>query len=175
MYRRIVIDACVASSAGETSEDPTSRCCREFLEEVLQICHRMVLTSELRREWNDHCSPFALRWWATMESRRMVERVEEKRDIRPDISSSARSSSTRKAMLKDAHLIGAAMATDNVIASRDDRAHTQFSEIASKVKGLGKVAWVPIDEDDGDALRWLRAGARAEPRFRLGLSAVATN
>lgn len=172
MSRRIVIDASVAKSAGVT-EHPTSRCCREFLQEVLQICHRMVLTPELEREWRDHCSGFALQWWGAMESRGKVARVRDQRDIRSNITSSAGSSSAQQAMLKDAHLITAAMATDNVIASRDERAHELFAEIASKINGLGRVVWVPINERDDDALRWVKAGARAEMKFRLSQTAVA--
>ena len=166
MSRRIVIDACVGASAGE-SEDPTSRCCREFLDEVLSICHRMVLTRDIAREWDDHGSGFALRWRGAMESRGKVARVGDLPDLGREIDSAAKTASDRKAMLKDAHLIAAAMAADGVIASRDARARDLFAGIAADVKGLGTIAWQHIDEADADALRWLRAGARPDRSLRL--------
>ncbi len=169
MSRRIVIDACVGSSAGE-SEDPTARCCREFLEEVLSICHRMVLTPEIAREWDDHSSGFALRWRGLMESRGKVARVGDLRDLAGDVEVAAKSASDRKAMLKDAHLIAAAMAADGVVASRDARARDLFAGIAADIKGVGKIAWQHIDEADDDAVRWLRAGARADRNLRLANS-----
>jgi len=71
MSRRIVVDASVARSAGETSH-PDSVLCREFLLAILKICHRVVLTPEIEREWRRHASRFSLRWLASMRSRRKV-------------------------------------------------------------------------------------------------------
>ncbi|HLG99155.1 MAG TPA: hypothetical protein VKX49_22785 [Bryobacteraceae bacterium] len=48
--RRLVIDASVARSA-TMSNDSTSTACREFLQEVLRVCHRVVLTPEIEQEW----------------------------------------------------------------------------------------------------------------------------
>jgi hypothetical protein len=169
MSRRIVIDACVGASAGQ-SEDPTARCCREFLEEVLSICHRMVLTPDLVREWDEHASGFALRWRALMESRDKVVRIGDLPDLRSEIDSAARSLGDRKAMLKDAHLVAAAMAADGVIASRDAEARKLFVAVASDIKGLGKIAWQHLDQANGDAVNWLRAGARCDPSLRLANS-----
>jgi len=55
MSRRIVVDASVARSAGETSH-LDSVLCREFLQAMLKICHRVVLTPEIEREWRKHAS-----------------------------------------------------------------------------------------------------------------------
>jgi hypothetical protein len=166
MSRRIVIDASVGRSAG-VSEDPTSRCCREFLEAVLNICHRMVLTPEIEREWNAHRSGFALLWQGAMESRGKIARIGELRDLVREIESAARTPSDCKAMLKDVHLIAAAMAADGVIASRDARARNLFAGIAAEVQGLGKIAWQHVDANNGDAVQWLSAGARTDQSLRL--------
>lgn len=166
MSRKIVIDASIGRSAGE-SEDPTSRSCREFLEAVLNICHRMVLTPDIQREWDAHRSGFALRWQGAMESRGKIARIGELRDLRGEIESAARKPSDRKAMLKDVHLIAAAMAADGVIASRDARARKLFAGIEAEVKGLGKIAWQHVDAADGGAMQWLRAGARTDRSLRL--------
>lgn len=167
MSRRIVIDASVARAAGET-EHPTSRRCREFLQEVLDVCHHMVFTREVEREWKDHRSGFALRWQVMMEQKGKVYRTLERSDPRSSIMSAARSEAARAAMIKDAHLIAAAMAADCVIASLDSRARALFSEISLEVKELGKVTWVPVGESDDVALKWVQAGARAVGTWRLG-------
>jgi hypothetical protein len=79
MSRRIVVDASVARSAGETSH-PDSTLCREFLLAMLKICHRVVLTPEIEREWRQHASRFSMRWLATMRSRRKAV------DVHPPIT-----------------------------------------------------------------------------------------
>lgn len=168
MSRRIVIDASVARSAGTTEEHPTSRRCRQFLGAVLEICHHMVFTEEVEQEWKKHRSPFAIRWQATMESKRKVDRITAQLDIRPGILSALTTEARRAAMLKDAHLVAAAMASDGVIASGDKKARSYFAKIAPQVEGLGKVAWVDVGYSDDDALKWAEAGARTETGRRLG-------
>lgn len=51
--RRLVIDASVARSA-TLSDNPTSTACREFLQAILDVCHRIVLSAEIYREWEHH-------------------------------------------------------------------------------------------------------------------------
>lgn len=41
--KRLVIDACVARSAGET-DHPISAACRGYLLDILAICHKIVMT-----------------------------------------------------------------------------------------------------------------------------------
>jgi len=69
--RRLVIDASVASAAGQT-QHPTSFRSREFLEEVLKISHRAVMTAALTEEWDRHQSLYAARWRAEMRSRNKI-------------------------------------------------------------------------------------------------------
>jgi hypothetical protein len=63
--RRLVIDASVARSA-TLSDNPTSTACREFLQAILAVCHRIVLSAEISREWERH----ALQTQAVAELRR---------------------------------------------------------------------------------------------------------
>ena len=98
--RRLVIDASVASAAGETLQ---SRQCREFLRAVLKICHRIVLTPTLTVEWNEHQSQFARTWRAEMLSLGKVVNIEESPNerVRNQVPK-------RKAVQKDLHLVEAA-------------------------------------------------------------------
>ena len=72
----LVIDASIAMAAGETSMHPTSRNCREFLQAVLTVCHRMVLTEPIQEEWTRHESRFARTWRKSMMARKKIEIVE---------------------------------------------------------------------------------------------------
>ena len=77
--RRLVIDADVARSAGET-EHPVSTSCRGFLETATRFRHRVVMTTEIQEEWREHASHFARRWLVRMYARRLVDRTALARD-----------------------------------------------------------------------------------------------
>jgi hypothetical protein len=49
--RRLVIDASVARSA-TLSDNPTSTACREFLQAILEVRHRIVLSAEIYHSGN---------------------------------------------------------------------------------------------------------------------------
>jgi hypothetical protein len=72
----------------------------------------------------------------------------------------------RKAVQKDLHLIEAAMATDNVVVSLDDRARADF-----RVEAAANVTWVNAFGAGGHAVYWLRKGARPVPKWKLGYRA----
>ncbi|VXD11233.1 hypothetical protein PL8927_140065 [Planktothrix serta PCC 8927] len=73
----LVIDASVARSCGgEDAKHPTSKNCRDFLNAVLKICHSMVMTPELKVEWNKHESTFARKWRVSMIARRKYKYCE---------------------------------------------------------------------------------------------------
>ena len=74
--RVLVIDASIAKAAGEISMHPTSRNCREFLQAVLKLCHRMAMTEAIQAEWNKHQTRFARGWRTSMVARRKLEFIE---------------------------------------------------------------------------------------------------
>lgn len=69
----------------------------------------------------------------------------------------------RKAVLKDLHLIEAAIATDSVVVSLDDRAHTDF-----RVEATANITWVNAVTEGGHAVYWLKKGAKPVKRWKLG-------
>lgn len=71
MSRRIVVDASVANSAGNGTH-PTSRMCREFLLDMMSICHKVVVTQAISIEWKNHASTFSVRWLAAMRAKRKL-------------------------------------------------------------------------------------------------------
>ncbi len=155
--KRLVIDASVSSAAGLAMK-PDSRRCREFLQEVLHISHRATMTPLLRAEWNRHQSLFAARWLAEMTSKAKVEAIADIRneELRAEVPETVSAQ-------KDLHLVEAALATDKIVISLDDRARTELA-----VHAAAEVMWVhPVDEG-GHLIYWLRSGAAPVTEWKLG-------
>jgi len=154
--RRLVIDASVASAAGLTM-NPTSRRCREFLQAVLRISHRSTMTPVLREEWRRHQSLFAARWLAEMRSKAKVVEIADVRN--EELRAQAPLSLSTQ---KDLHLIEAALPTDRIVVSLDQRAREELA-----VQAAADVMWVdPVDEG-GHVIYWLNKGAEPFEEWKL--------
>ena len=95
------------TAAGETSMHPTSRNCREFLQAVLAICHRMVLTPPIQEEWNRHQSRFARTWRKSMMARkenRARQASASDHSLREAIANVVSDESVAEIIEKDRHL-----------------------------------------------------------------------
>jgi hypothetical protein len=167
----LVIDATVACAAGET-EHLVSSACRSFLQEVLKICHRVVLTPEISAEYKEHRSYFFHKWLASMWARKKVLRPGpvENAGLRQTIHSLDLTASVREAILKDIHLVEAAFATDHAVASLDDSARRYLRQITEHVRSLRSLVWVNPAKDDEHATDWLRQGANPEEERQLGFN-----
>ena len=137
----LIIDASVArSSGGKDAKNPDSKYCRDFLMGVLEICHKIVMTPEIRDEWNKHKSDFARQWQINMMSKKKIHIL---KDISPDhdlwnqVETVAKSDKDRGIMIKDMLLIEGAIATDQIIISLDEKARTTFKQVA-------KISNIPV-------------------------------
>lgn len=74
----------------------------------------------------------------------------------------------RKAMLKDMHLIEAAMAADQIVISLDEIVRALFIDSARNVSELRMVIWANPAKTEERCITWLEGGARAEKKRRLG-------
>jgi hypothetical protein len=171
MSRRIVVDASVARSAG-TTENPVSILCRNFLHEMLQVCHRVVITSDIEKEWRKHRSRFSIAWLAAMESRNRVVRVQSDTRLEEQIHVAVDrldglTRQQEEAIRKDILLVTAASVTDKLIASRDDRMRILLKLLSAELSEVGSVLWVNPSNPDEDPCKWLEAGARYESHRRL--------
>jgi hypothetical protein len=166
----LIIDASIAMAAGETSMHPTSRHCREFLHAVLQVCHRMALTTPIQEEWSRHQSGFARRWRVSMMARKKIEIVEisPHRSLKKRIAGVAPSAAVASVLEKDRPLIEAALATDQRIASLDDRVRKHLKERALSLNELASICWVNPEKTTEGAVAWLERGAPAERTRMLG-------
>jgi hypothetical protein len=160
----LVIDASVARAAG-TSENPISSATRRFLDSVLEVCHRMALTTPIREEWRRHQSKFAKRWRLAMYARKKIVVLQEVEDhaLEARILDTGHTDEQRQAMLKDIPLIMAALQADYIVVSRDENARTLF-----QMEELNAITWVnPVFEPDR-VREWLEQGAPAIEEWKLG-------
>jgi hypothetical protein len=162
--KRLVIDASVLRASGE-SVHPVSRACREFLEHVRDICHRAVVTEAILNEWRRHQSKFASRWRLSMYASRKIVKIQiaPDRSMRRRLQRQGLTLAEKDAMLKDVHLIEAALAADKIVASLDDEARRLFN-----VAELNTVVWVNPVAHHEDCLTWLADGAEPAERWLLG-------
>lgn len=166
--RRLVIDADVARSAGE-SEHPISSACRQFLEAVLDVEHQVVMSDAILKEWRSHISRYTRRWRRRMYGRRLVLQIQVDQDesLRERIRGAVHANQ-RETVTEDAHLIEAAVASDRLISSQDERARRVFSSASTRVGELRVIVWVNPTRKDQDPVGWLRDGARTEVSRQLG-------
>jgi len=169
--RRLVIDASVAQSAGGPGAVVSeSARCREFLIAVLRVCHRVIFTASVREEWDRHQSLFARRWRVSMNARRKVAILiaPENANLRKRIAASAAGQREQQALMKDVHLIEAALAGDSIVVSRDEEIRDLFKLASDTVGELRAVAWVNPGADAERPVAWVEDGAIPERTRLLG-------
>ncbi|MEL7383555.1 MAG: hypothetical protein AAGJ88_08175 [Pseudomonadota bacterium] len=139
----IVVDADIARSSG-LSEHPVSSGSRKLLECITKHGHYATMCPSLLNEWKAHRSLFARKWLASMIARRKVNFL--KADIptsaRNFLTASIEDSTLKEVALKDAHLVDAALYTNKLIASNDDRARNAFCTFSQNTGIWSEVAWV---------------------------------
>ena len=167
--RIFVIDTDVlVTAAGEKSLDPRSVECMDFLQHILSVCHSIIVSEDLEKEWDCHRTRATERWRAEMEDSKKVLRLKVCRDssLRDTIARRSGSYGVIATLDKDAHLVEACRKADMMIASNDDRARNSFAQCASDVAWLGDVVWVN-PATDSDLVEWLKLGAPSAPLKRL--------
>ncbi|MEQ9486795.1 hypothetical protein [Coleofasciculus sp. F4-SAH-05] len=170
--KRLVIDASVArSSGGEDAIHPTSIHCRDFLQAVLDICHKVVMTPDIKDEWDKHQSVFALRWRRRMVAKRkfVFLNVSVDKELWDKIYRIAGTDRQCAEMFKDLRLLEAAIATDKTVISLDDNtARTFFSQAAVDINALKEIVWVNPDKvEEETPIEWLQSGAKPESKRLL--------
>jgi hypothetical protein len=169
--KRLVIDASVAHAAGGMDAvSPTSRLCRDFLRAVLRICHRVVLTPAIREEWSRHQSSYTSEWRYSMAARRKTCVLPDAQPsrIRRKAVGTTTSDKDREALLKDFHLVSAALATDYIVISLDSNARRLFCIASTKAGELRNVMWVDPSAPEDALEEWLDNGAEPDEQRCLG-------
>lgn len=173
--RRLVIDASVGGAAGgKTATAPTSTNCRDFLLAVRRGRYRVVMTAQLRREWDEHKSVFARTWLTAMVTRGDVIFLDipASNKLRREIEQAgAMRAAEVKAMRKDFHLLEAALATEQNVISLDEIVRALFAAAAGQVVAIKNLVWVNPDKPEEEAIVWLEKNAKRERKRMLGFRA----
>jgi hypothetical protein len=169
----IVVDASVARSCGNTTAiHPLPIQCRDFLLAMQEHRHRVVMTKEIRAEWDKHQSRFALIWLRQMVARKQFKAIslpELDQEIWKPIEALAKTDKERAAMTKDILLLEAALATDRCIASLDENtARKYFTNAAKEIVKIQQLVWVNPSKENEDPIKWLEKGAPADTERMLG-------
>jgi hypothetical protein len=168
--KRLVIDTDVISSAGgENATEARSTHCRDVLKTVLSASHMVVIIKDILEEWQRHQSLFAKRWLRTMFARRQVSKlsVPVNEELRLKIEAVTIHDKKRAAMLKDIHLIEAALLADKIIISIDSTAKGYFQEVMQEIIVLRQIAWANPCMDEEEVIDWLINGAEVEEKQLL--------
>ena len=172
---KLVIDASVAKASGDQQATyPTSVHCRDFLMAVQNFGHSIVMTSEIRNEWDKHQSRFARQWLRQMIARKQLKPIADL-PIDPElwtpIERMAKGDNERSAMTKDILLLEAALETDRRIVSLDENtARKYFTQAATTIPKLQQIVWVNPDKPKETPIEWLKADAPADDFRMLGYS-----
>jgi hypothetical protein len=166
--KRLIVDSNILQSSG--SGGLQAKTCRDFLSIFLmETEHCAVVTPEIWAEWRRHWSRMARSWVASMEARKRIVRVRTADDgTREALERAARSEGERVAILKDVHLVEAAIATDRRIASMDEVMRGLLKVFAASIPQISQVMWVNPNILDEDCTEWLRSGAPLETNRTLG-------
>jgi len=170
-FKCLVIDTDIASAATDrVTIDPRTEDCRKLLEAITDTKHRVVRTEAIRREWDKHQSLFTRRWLSSMFARKLVCKVDAPANdqLHRDIERYALSEKKRDAMLKDTHLIEAALQADKIVISMDETVRHCFGEIARQIRPLESIAWGNPCISDEMVIDWLQRGAPLEKERLLG-------
>ena len=170
--KRLVVNASVAGAAGgEGATVPVSINCTEFLEIFRdETSHHVVMTFELSEEWDEHQSNFAAEWLGNMIATKRFYYIElpQNRALYDEIEATADREEDINAMLKDFHLLGAALATDQTVISLDETIRGLFKRAAQHVGEIRNIIWVNPDRTAEEyPVAWLQNGALPEAHRRL--------
>lgn len=175
--KALVIDASIARSCGgEKATHPTSKYCRDFLKAVLRIFHSMVLTDDIKAEWDKHQSSYARKWRLTMTAKRKIiypknvtlqalrQKVEQLKVVEQNSSQSedirqTESHKLREAIWKDICLLEAAIATDKIIISLDDKMRDYLSTVIGELPEIKEIMWSNPSKEEEQVIQWLEEGA----------------
>lgn len=170
--KRLVVNASVARAAGgKGATVSVSVNCTEFLETFQEKSpHHVVMTPELSEEWNKHQSNFSARWLKSMIARKRFVYVNPPQNstLSDKIEITANRERDIEALQKDFHLLGAALATDQIIVSLDETIRGLFKRASQSVGEIRGIIWVNPDRTgEEQPITWLQNGAPPEEYRRL--------
>ena len=166
----LVIDTSIAQAAGGVnSTHPTGMICRDTLLRIKNICHRIAWGNRMKEEWNRHLAKFTVEWLSSMMSMgKLVPVDDEPIPAHLDtIQRYADDPGLVETMTKDAHVLAAAIRTDQRILSLDEKIRNHLAGKLRVHDDVMALAWVNPTIPDEDAIGWLNEGAPLNARRTL--------
>ena len=170
--KRLVIDTDIAQAVG-TKNDPRSRGSLLTFRAVLNLCHQVVLTDAIDEEWARHTARTREfnAWYIDMRRRKdKVARLKQviNDELRLSVEALDFAPTVIADMMKDIHLLEAALAADKIILSSNDRERRRFKAAADEIEIIQEVIWVNPIITDENVIDWLGKGAIPEKERMLG-------
>jgi hypothetical protein len=166
----IVIDADIMRSAG-TSEHPNSSNARKLLDAVWDAGHRMVQCAPIKEEYDRHQGRYASLWRTKMISKKLWVhwKYKEDKDLRRVLVDALPDGSLARDLevLKDAHLLEAAAATDKRIVSKDATARNLFRLACPHLNVHKSILWGDLTGSPAKVIQWVDNGCAEQNDFRL--------
>lgn len=176
--KQIVLDASLSTGSSDSRFNPLSQHPgdenRRLLEAVWEEEHISVFNQQLRQEWREHASPFALAWLARMalKNRTIIEEGSDFLPLLQTVCDCLRSHSEKEAMAKDFHLIRSALATGQLIVSNEVRFPRSLAR-ACEALGELRLLYYGNPGVEGDECRlWIKSGAEKIPTRRIDVWAA---
>jgi hypothetical protein len=167
--RGIVIDTSVARSAGgRDATEGRAAASKDALELIRREKLRAVVSDELLEEYRrqTRMSLFFRQWLVWMTDKERLWRVDAK-PHRPTRLAAQQilSPERQRAVEKDLHLVGAALASDRRVLSADDRMRADLVALTAQVRALAKIHWA--NPEAARCLDWLSRSAPDDRAWRL--------
>ncbi len=181
MGHSIVVDACVARSAGP-NRNPIAQNCYKVLLAIIQYDHRLAMSHQVESEWMEYkkrasgkifpnASYFALEWYQEMKSKGRVDYYlvdldsDLRKDVEQDLINNHITKSVAKEIMEDLHLIETALKSDNRVLSSDDEMYDNLLNLQDTSQDLNVVMWVSPNRNN--AYKWLRDNAPDIPDYHI--------
>lgn len=147
---RYVVDASVAGAANRrrAGEAATAKCCRAYMLTIMNACHRIAVTDEVKREWEHRGSNWSKDWYLQMVRKSKVRWVvpSDCTEIEEAVEASDFAAAEKYAVRKDMRLVAAALSCDRRIVSLDQRSIDLFGVLSESVYELEVLEWTnPLD------------------------------
>ncbi|WP_085523863.1 hypothetical protein [Tuberibacillus sp. Marseille-P3662] len=158
--KNLVVDTSVSFSASKKIH-PISSMCREFLLELFNSPNSLVMSDEIESEWRKRASKFSLKLLGAFKRRRKVKYINNVRGVHNlrNVIGETKDRSRVGPMLKDVHLIEAALVTDQIVVSCDEKVRDHFYSISHKSEYLRLLIWVNPTKPNEEPISWLKDGA----------------
>lgn len=165
---QLIIDADIVHSASGKENDLAIRC-REVLDTVLDEGHELIRTPRMKEEWDNHLSRYSANWLRLMQSRRkLLDLDEADTGLIGALSNLPVLPAEHAIMVKDCHLLEAALGSDKRVISKDEAAYFHFYQASATISQLRKIMWASPMRPKDECEAWLAAGAKPEAKRRVG-------